>query len=152
RDTGSAQPTPPVVDSFEVLFFDVGQGDATLITVNGERLLIDSGRSASTIRARLEGHGVRDLDAILATHPDADHIGGFTEVLAMYQVERIYLSGGTSESQTYASFMAAVSSEGAAVTTLSRGQTVSLGGLELSVLHPAGLTGDTNADSVVLGL
>jgi beta-lactamase superfamily II metal-dependent hydrolase len=122
---------------FEVIFIDVGQGDATLITVGGQRLLIDGGRSKTTIKTRLQALGITDLDAIVATHPDADHIGGLTEVLAMYTVERIYLNGGTSTSQTFAEFMLAVNAEGAQVTTLSRGQTIPLGGLQISVLHPA---------------
>lgn len=148
-------PTPTTtapVASFEVVFLDVGQGDATLITVNGERLLIDAGRTAGTIQARLQAQGVTDLDAILATHPDADHIGGFAQVLSMYEVERVYLNGGTSESQTFAGFMNAVAAEGAQVTTLSRGQTIPLGGLSLPVLHPSALTNDSNADSLVVRL
>ena len=145
--------TPPAAETgFQIAFIDVGQGDATLITIGAERLLIDSGRRASTIRIRLEALGVDDLDGILATHPDADHIGGFAEVLSMFDVERIYVNGGSSGSLTYANFMAAVNNESAQVETLARGQNIPLGGLLLSVLHPDGLTGDSNNDSLVLNL
>ncbi|MEX0784473.1 MAG: ComEC/Rec2 family competence protein, partial [Dehalococcoidia bacterium] len=137
---------------FSVVFIDVGQGDATLITVNGERLLIDAGRTGGFIAARLQALGVMDLDAILATHPDADHIGGFPAVLGLYDVERIYLNGGASDSQTFATFMNAVEAEDAQVATLTRGQSVALGGLQLPVLHPGVLTGNSNADSLVARL
>src|SRR5512143_2721070 len=72
---------PAGTTSFRVDFIDVGQGDATLITVDGQRLLIDGGRSGSTITQRLAALGVADLDAVVATHPDADHVGGLAAVL-----------------------------------------------------------------------
>lgn len=81
-------PTPPAgAISFEIVFFDVGQGDAASIIINGQRLLIDGGRSARTMRQRLEARGVPDLDAVLMTHPDAGHIGGLAGVPEMLAAE-----------------------------------------------------------------
>jgi beta-lactamase superfamily II metal-dependent hydrolase len=58
-----------------VYFIDVGQGDATLITTaDGHSMLVDGGRSMSLIRDRLETIGIDDLDAIVATHADPDHL------------------------------------------------------------------------------
>jgi competence protein ComEC len=136
--------------SFRVNFIDVGQGDATLVTVDGQRLLIDGGRSGATIVQRLSALGVDDLDAVVATHPDADHVGGLAAVLAAYQVERIYVNGDPSTTQTYDDFLEAAEAEGASPVVLTRGDRVPLGGLELFVLSPATVSGDTNNDSVVL--
>lgn len=138
------------VAGFRIDFIDVGQGDATLVTVNGERLLVDGGRSQARIEERLNTLGVTHIDAILSTHPDADHIAGLIRVLQLYTVERIYLNGGTSSSQTYANYLALVEASGAEVAVLTRGDTIPLGGLELDVLHPAGLTGDSNGNSLVV--
>lgn len=69
---------------------------------------IDGGRSQSRIEERLTALGITDLDAIMATHPDADHIAGLIRVLELYTVETVYLNGGTSATQTLATFMAAV--------------------------------------------
>lgn len=146
----TAGPPGAAVAEFRVDFIDVGQGDATLVRVNGERLLIDGGRSQARIEERLRTLGVTHIDAILSTHPDADHIAGLVRVLQLYAVERVYLNGGTSSSQTYADYLTLVESSGAAVAVLSRGETIPLGGLELDVLHPAGITGDSNADSLVV--
>jgi beta-lactamase superfamily II metal-dependent hydrolase len=88
---------------FSVYFIDVGQGDATLITTDsGYKLLIDGGRSKGRIRDRLSSLNIDDLDAIVVTYPDADHIAGLIEVLKIYDVEHIYLNGGQSSSATYA--------------------------------------------------
>ncbi len=70
----------------------------------------------------------------------------------MFKVERIYLNGDTSDTATWDGFVAAVNAEGAKVITLRRGQNVPLGGLQLPVLHPPSLSGDSNIDSIVLRL
>jgi len=130
----------------------VGQGDATLIVADtGETLLVDAGRSKTRIRERLQTLGIEDLDAILATHPDADHIAGLIEVLDLYDIERYYHSGDTHTTQTYANLLAAVDAEdGLESFIVARGDTITLGSLTIEVLHPGTLTGDNNVDSIVL--
>jgi len=156
--TYTPQPTPtPTPNSsiggFSIYFIDVGQGDATLVISNdGHSLLVDGGRSKTRIRDRLSALGIQDIDAIAATHPDADHIAGLTEVLAMYKVENVYLNGGQSSTATHADFLDAVEQEGAIVSTLQMNDTFNLGDMVIKVLHPYQLTGDSNVDSLVLQL
>ena len=151
--TATAPPTPTTQapTGLKVYFIDVGQGDATLIVAaSGESLLIDGGRSKTRIRERLNSLGLTDLDAILATHSDADHIAGLIEVFDLYQVERFYWNGQLHDTQTFQNLMAAAEAEGAQVTVSRRGDTIALGNLSLSVLHPASLSGDSNVDSIVV--
>ncbi|MDA1349495.1 MAG: MBL fold metallo-hydrolase [Chloroflexi bacterium] len=149
-------PTPTPVRTAEsvvgmtVHFIDVGQGDATLIVAkDGESLLVDGGPSRETIRDRLTDLGVTDLDAILATHPDPDHIGGLVEVLDMFDVERFYWNGQTSESQTFLDLMESAEAEADLIVS-RRGDTIALGNLTIKVLHPAELSGEPDEDSIVL--
>ena len=141
------------IGGFSIYFIDVGQGDATLVVSNdGQSLLVDGGRSKTRIRDRLSALGIQDIDAIAATHPDADHIAGLTEVLGMYDVENVYLNGGQSSAATHADFLDAVEQEGAIVSTLRMNDTFNLGDMVIKVLHPYQLTGDSNVDSLVLQL
>ncbi len=68
-----------------ILAIDIGQGDATLVTgPTGRTLLIDAGPQGSglaEVLPALRAEEIKDLDWILATHYDADHIGGIPEVL-----------------------------------------------------------------------
>ena len=69
----------------QVSVLDVGQGDATLIkTPAGQTILVDSGppEAVGELRAALQRHGVTALDWAIATHMDADHIGGFAGLVA----------------------------------------------------------------------
>jgi beta-lactamase superfamily II metal-dependent hydrolase len=71
----------------DIFVIDVGQGDSTLIVGpldNGKRftMLIDAGigSSATIVEPALEQLGVTELDVVIATHYDADHVGGLTAV------------------------------------------------------------------------
>ena len=74
-----------------ITFFDVGQGDCTLVqTWNGKNYLIDAGSSSKSsvgkyqIVPALKYLGVNYLDAIIITHPDYDHYSALGDVLEAY--------------------------------------------------------------------
>lgn len=150
---GPATTAPAAGRGFRVDFLDVGQGDAILVTANGHRLLIDGGPSQELLRGRMAEHGVDDLDAILVTNPDADHIRGLTEALALFPIETVYQTASSNTTLAYEFLQEAIAAEpGVTVLAPMRGDVIALGDLRLRVLHPDILTGDRNQDSVVLQL
>lgn len=73
-------------DYVHIVFCDVGQGDAILITHNDKQLLIDSGPDDKVISC-LEQYMPfwdRTIELFVLTHMDADHIGGSSSVLLNY--------------------------------------------------------------------
>lgn len=83
EENGAAPPTGVV----SILHIDVGQGDATLILgPQGRTLLIDGGNTGKgrrIVAARLADLRIDRLDYLLASHYDADHIGGLDEVMML---------------------------------------------------------------------
>ena len=69
----------------KIIVLNVGQGDSTLIqTPNGKVILIDAGangKGKEVILPYLQTYQIKYLAAIIATHYDADHIGGIDEVI-----------------------------------------------------------------------
>lgn len=90
------------ITTLQVAFLDVGQGDAVYIrTPNGNDVLIDGGPDNSVIQKLYEIMPTfdRDIDMVVATHPDKDHIAGLIQVFESYQVHtflRSEVSSGTS--------------------------------------------------------
>lgn len=73
-----------------VTFLDVGQGDCILLrTASGENYLFDCGSSSRSSVGKyllipyLKYHGIRNIDAVFLSHPDADHVNGAVELLEM---------------------------------------------------------------------
>ena len=75
----------------EVVFLDVGQGDAVLILQNGGACLIDAGPkdARQNLVQDLRSYGVSQLDLLVMTHPHADHVGGMQAVLQNFDVQTL---------------------------------------------------------------
>jgi beta-lactamase superfamily II metal-dependent hydrolase len=157
---GASAPGPERTPSpFSVNFIDVGQGDAIVIETGDTAILVDGGdgslEAQDALEDFLEAWHIEDIDLMVATHPDADHIGGLPGLLALYDVHEIWTNGETAGSQTYGDFALAVAQEqgaGAVVREVGRGYAAKFEDLDIAVLHPPSLTGDANADSLVLRL
>lgn len=124
-----------------VSFLDVGQGDAILIEgPNGIEMLIDGGKDRKVLRElpRVMGPLDRSIDIVVATHPDADHIGGLPGVLRRYAVGRFFEPGKDGGTTLYESLEAAVDEErGIQEGVLRSGMRIHLGdGAYADILHP----------------
>ena len=128
-----------------VHFIDVKQGDAILIDYGQYELLIDGG-GGEACSLYLSGFVNGPLECIVATHMDADHIGGLDEVLALFDVLDVWTNGTTNSD-----FEHAVATEGASVNVARRGGQILLGELVLNILHPVNPYNDNNG-SIVLEL
>lgn len=94
-------------DTLRVAFLDVGQGDAIFIEHKGVQILIDGGRDGKvlSVLGDVMPFWDRSIDMVIATHPDADHIGGLPEVLERFFVGRVIESGNTSDTNVYEAFV-----------------------------------------------
>ncbi len=128
-------------DRLTVHFIDVGQGDSILIQKQDINILIDGGDRFNWVAERLisylSNQGVEKVDAIIATHPHADHIGGLPAVIETFDVGRVYDSGKIHTTQTFENFLLLIYEKDIPYYTPRRGDKINVGELELSVLHPS---------------
>ncbi|ATP40676.1 hypothetical protein CSE16_11805 [Solibacillus sp. R5-41] len=102
--TGEVPSKPNTKKPMKVHFIDVGQGDSTFIQMpNGKTALIDAGTDAAgeKVVAYLKSLGIKTIDYVIATHPDADHIGGMVDVLNAFTISNFIDSGKVHTSKTY---------------------------------------------------
>ncbi|MBS6641032.1 MAG: MBL fold metallo-hydrolase [Clostridiaceae bacterium] len=124
----------------EVHFIDVGQGDAALLLSGGQAVLVDAGtvESAPSLVRYLEGIGVTELYAAIASHPHADHIGGMAQVLETFPVEHFYMGPETQSTSCYADMLEALEIQGIQPVVPSDGDVLSFGsGATVTFLGPA---------------
>ena len=122
----------PPSGSLSVSFIDVGQGDGVLVQAGGEEYLIDAGRAEEgpNVVDFLRSRGVEDLDGIVVSNPDADHIGGFVDVFDAFEVGVVYVSGDPKGTLTYNTFMRGARYEGAAMEVVRAGRRMDWGGVQ----------------------
>ncbi len=142
----------------KVAFLDVGQGDAILIEgPNGNQILIDGGSGRQVLRAlgRELPFYDRTINLVIATHPDADHIGGLPFVFDRYRVLGIMDNGQTETAEDFVWFDKGAKKETPTRLKARGGQTVDLGnGAKLEILFPLrDMTGlETNRASIIVRL
>ncbi|MBI4114570.1 MAG: MBL fold metallo-hydrolase [Candidatus Niyogibacteria bacterium] len=141
-----------------VAFLDVGQGDAMLIDTPGDKqILIDGGSNKKVLSelGKMMPFYDRSIDVVIATHADADHIGGLPDVLARYDVEYIFDSDSSSDTGVFDAWQEAIQKENATYTHISRGTRIFLDeNIWLDVIYPfkGQKTEDANDMSVVAKL
>lgn len=157
-------------------FLDVGQGDAALVTMpDGTTLLVDGGGRArfdaegeekferdargigeAVVSEYLWWRGLDRVDYVLATHADADHIEGLSDVMRNFHVRAAFVGRAPARDEEYSRFAATAAAEGVPIHLLARGDTLQFGEVSIEVLWPerAAEPNDTsvNDDSVTLRL
>ncbi|WP_145516708.1 DNA internalization-related competence protein ComEC/Rec2 [Streptococcus salivarius] len=150
----------------EVTVVDVGQGDSIFLrSMKGETILIDVGgrvtfgtkekwqESSQTSNAEktlipyLEARGVSQIDYLVLTHTDTDHIGDLEEVAKFFKIKEICVSQGA---LTKSSFVKRLRTIKCPVHTLKAGDKLPMMGSNLQVLYPNKIGDGGNNDSIVL--
>lgn len=150
--TSTETPPPPPASELLVHFIDVGQGDAVLIDLGETEVLIDGGGKSPGVVDYLNDYVDGPLEAMVATHPHADHIGGLIEVLEAFEVKEMWHNGDTHTSKTYKQFMEGAEAEGSEVNVANLHDVIEAGGISIYVHHPAAIVESTNNNSIVLHL
>lgn len=141
-----------------VAFLNIGQGDAIFIEApSGNQLLIDGGPGKTVLRELSQVMPFYDhsIDIVMATHPDADHIGGLPDVLERYKTDLFLEPGVEGDTNVYKELESKVKSLKIKRLKVRRGMVVDLGeGTLLQILFPVtdpeGM--ETNTASIVARL
>lgn len=118
---------PKPKGELEVHYINVEQGDATFIkSPSGETILIDGGNNGKgkVVANYLKGLGFQTIDYMIATHPDADHVGGLDEVLYAINVKNVYAPKVSHTTQTFKDFLTAVANKGLTIKEAKSGVTL----------------------------
>ena len=142
--------------NLSVHIIDVGQGDCILIkTPSNKNMLIDGGDedSSKIIKSYLKNKRVKNIDIVIATHPDSDHIGSLDYVIDNFNVESIYMPKQSTESESYNNLIDSCNKKNLKIQFLSKNNSLTLDeNCKIQVLSPSYITDDNNVNSIVLNI
>jgi len=143
----------------EFIFFDVGEGDSVLVkTPEKKYILVDTGPPAKYSPARtaivpyLKDKGIRELDAVVLTHPDSDHIGGTAYILENIKVNMLFHNGIKRDTKNYLITQKSIIKNKIKTAVLNDKEEISLDKkLKITVIRPENVDlSDNNEDSIIL--
>ncbi len=158
-------PLPPPGGRLRVAFLDVGQGDATLAQLpGGHSLLVDAGGlPGSSVDAgerilgpALRALGARQLESLVITHADPDHIGGAATIVRRFAPRQVWEGVPVPPHGGLRELSALTSARGAAWRSVQAGDLERVREIDIRVWHPPPPDWERqrvrNDDSVVLEL
>ena len=155
--------SPTADGRLHIDFLDVGQGDAALVTFpNGQTMLVDGGGKPnfnslyvkreteepelfepdagtigeSVVSQFLWEKGYSQIDYILATHADADHIQGLTDVAKNFRVRAAFFGRTPEKDEDFAELYKVLQKRKIEIIKLKRGDVLSFDKASIEVLYP----------------
>jgi competence protein ComEC len=143
----------------EVFFLDVGQGDSILIQKGTKQILIDGGSNGKTELAQIGKYLPyfdREIEVVIATHPDRDHIGGLIDVARNFKIGKVIATGAEKDTSVFKEWKDIREYDKIETLEAMRGDEVDLGDAKLKIIFPGSsvdpAAGDANNKSVVARL
>jgi competence protein ComEC len=139
----------------KVHYIDVGQADSALVQYSNDgedyTILIDAGNwNRNDVVNYLTSQSISQIDIAIGTHPDADHIGQLDKILSSFAVEEVWLSGNTSNSQTFQRLISAIDTYDVNYYEPRMGDEFEIGPLQIEVLYPRTISENDNDESISL--
>lgn len=129
-----------------IFFIDVGQGDSTLIvTPSGKRIIIDGGEGNSekydygknVLFPYLLDRKINEIDYLIISHADSDHIGGLIYILENMKVKKILIGVQPEISDQLQDFVSIANKKKVKIITLKKGDEIEIDkNIKIDVLWP----------------
>ena len=152
--SAGAETAETKADVLKLHCFSLGKADAFLLTNSDGAVLIDCGesRDGKEIVSYLASCGISELDALIITHFDKDHVGGAAKILKKIPVKAVYQSNCPKDSGEYRKYVQALSLLYIEPVTVRQEYTFSIGNAFFTIFPPEQeryLTDESNNSSLV---
>lgn len=141
-------------DLLDIYILDVEQADAMLIKYKEHNILIDAGDNDDEEKmvSYLKEANVDKLDFVIATHCDADHIGGMDSVIQNFKIDTFYMTEDSKDTKTFKDMVNALNKNKVKVIKPKQNINVDIGEVDFMIIPPIKIHEDANDNSIVLKL
>lgn len=118
--------------------FDVGQGDAVLLSHGGYQILVDGGPDGAILSHLGDAMPFfdRTIDLLVLSHPHMDHLQSFPELLRRYRIATILMTGVDYANPRYEEFLTLLQDEGSRIVIADPDTDLMVGDMFVDVLWP----------------
>lgn len=141
--------------NLHIIACNVGQGDAILITYKSIQILTDGGPDKKVLNClgKYLPFYDREIELVISSHPDADHLTGLTDVVKNYKVDKILINPVEPGTDIYRVLESGVGSRGIGVIRPQKGMVLGLDLIHLDIVSRFDPTARvTNVNSIVYKL
>lgn len=123
----------------QIIFFDVGQGDSSLIqTTSSQQILIDGGPDDTITTKLSEKMPTLDkkIELMILTHPHDDHFDGLIDVINNYQVESLIMPATDIHNQKYDYFLQLIKEKNIKIIYPNNQLSIKVDNITLIIYYP----------------
>lgn len=135
---------------------DIGQGDCILIkSPENKNILVDGGdeNAYKIIKTYLKLNKIKNLDIIIATHLDKDHIGSLDDIINNFNIDKVYTPNQKDDSEHYYNLIEACENKNLKISYLSQNDSLKISeNIIINVLSPSYIQDNNNKNSIVFNL
>ena len=147
--TPNGEQEEKIAPSVTVDILKIGKADCIIINTSRHILMVDTGEreNLSQIHAYMQEKGYEQIDTLIISHYDKDHIGGAEEIIKWYGVKTVFESNFTETTTEYTDYHQAIEDTGATLKKLSENARLELDGVTFDILVPQKKKYNTDKDN-----
>lgn len=127
-------------NKLHLVFCDVGQGDAILVSKGFDQILVDAGPNEKVLNCLSKNMPFFDktIEIVALTHPEADHLTGIIPVMDKYQVDYFLTGPEGNNSAAFAALESRIKNLESRIKIINpyTGEKIQLGEIQMQTLWP----------------
>ena len=124
--------------NLKITALKAGAADAFILRSGDDVVLIDTGleKNVDRLLGELDKQGITKISCLIITHFDKDHVGGADHVIDDYEVEKVYTTYHSKDSDDIDSYLGSLQAKGLSETVVTKETSFDIGDISFTIYPP----------------